>query len=62
MMKAAPVAPLVVAEPEFLLQFLIVALDTPTQLDQANVLFESDTRRQRGEPVFDRFGLPQRPL
>jgi hypothetical protein len=29
MMEAAPAAPLVMAEPEFLLEFLIVALDTP---------------------------------
>ena len=32
MMKAAPSASFIVTEPEFLLQFLIVALDPPAQL------------------------------
>ncbi|MDQ0564266.1 hypothetical protein QO004_006084 [Rhizobium mesoamericanum] len=32
MMKAAPAASLVVAEPEFLLEFLIIALDAPAVL------------------------------
>src|SRR5665213_3467472 len=45
--KATPVAPLIVTEPEFLLQFLIVALDAPAQLDQTDQFFEGDTRRQR---------------
>ena len=37
MMKATPAAPFIVAEPKFLLQFLIVALNPPAQfgkLDQ----------------------------
>lgn len=36
-----PAAPLVMAEPEFLLEFLIVALDAPAQLGGA------DQRRER---------------
>ena len=36
MMKAAPAATLVVAKAEFLLQFLIVALNPPAQLPLAN--------------------------
>ena len=32
MMKSAPVAAFIMSEPEFLLQFLVVALDAPAQL------------------------------
>ncbi len=62
MVKAAPVAPLVVPEAKLLLQFLVVALDAPAQLDQTDQLFEGDARRQRREPLFDGLGLGQRPL
>ena len=33
-METAPPAPLIIAEAEFLLQLLIVALDAPAQLDE----------------------------
>ena len=46
---------------EFLLQFLIVALDAPPQLDQTDQLFKGNTRWQRREPVFNPiYGLPLR--
>jgi len=40
--EAAPTAPLVVPEAEFLLQFLVVALDPPAQLGAVDQLGEGD--------------------
>lgn len=54
MMEAAPAAPLVMAEPEFLLQFLVIPLDAPAQLGEIDETLEGDVVRQRREPVFRR--------
>jgi len=62
MMKAAPSASFIVTEPEFLLQFLIVALDPPAQLGQVNEIPQRHIRRQSGQPVFGGFRFALRPL
>ena len=61
-MKAAPSASFIVTEPEFLLQFLIVALDPPAQLGQVNEIPQRHIRRQSGQPVFGGFRFALRPL
>jgi len=62
MMETAPVAPLVMTETEFLLQFLIVPLEAPAQLDQQDQFLERDALWQRREPVFGGFGFREWPL
>ena len=42
--KSAPSAPLIIAEAEFLLQPLIIALDPPSQLGEINQTLVGDTR------------------
>jgi len=44
-MKATPVTFFVVAQAKFLLQFLVVALDAPAQLDQADECLERKALR-----------------
>lgn len=62
MMEAKPAAPFEVPEPNFLLEFLVVALDAPTQLGKADELSEADILRQGREPAFGRLGLALGPL
>src|ERR1700758_974806 len=62
MMEAAPAASLVVPEPDFLLEFLIVPLNAPPQLGNIDQPLEADALRQRREPVFGRLRLPLGPL
>src|SRR6266478_4821197 len=62
MMESAPPAPLVVAEAEFLLEVLIVALDAPAQLGLIGHGPTRDRGRQGGEPVFGGFRLAFGPL
>src|ERR1700752_3023823 len=62
MMEATPAAPFVVAEPDLLLELLIVALDAPAQLGQIDELREADVLRQRGEPVFGWLRFTLRPF
>ncbi len=62
MMEAAPTASLIVAEPEFLFEFLIVALDAPAQLGGADELCERSGGRESGEPVFEWFGITLGPF
>jgi len=52
MMKASPTSPLEVAKPAFLLEVLIVALDTPAQLGFFDEVFEGDVGGLRREPIF----------
>ena len=42
MVKAAPTAPFEMAEPDLLLEFLIVALDAPAQLGEIDQTVERD--------------------
>src|SRR6267143_1272559 len=62
MVEAAPAASLVVTKPDFLLEFLIVALNAPAQLDKIDEPREADVLRQRREPVPGRLGFPFGPL
>src|SRR3984893_13281646 len=62
MVKASPASSLVMAESEFLLEFLVVALDPPAQLGEIDEFVEWNVLRQRGEPVFGRLFLVFRPL
>jgi hypothetical protein len=60
MMKSAPAACFIVAEPEFLLQFLIVALNPPAQLGQIDEIPQRHNGRQSGQPALREFGRPHR--
>ena len=48
MMKAAPAASFVVAQPEFLLQLLIIPFDDPPMFGQVHQFPETHVRRQSG--------------
>src|SRR5712692_4632376 len=61
-MEAAPAAPLEVIQPQLVLEFLVVALDSPPQLGQADEVGERDGLRQRGQPVLRRLGGAVGPL
>ena len=52
MVEAAPAAALVVPEPEFLLELLVVAFDAPPELGEFDQAREADVLRQGREPVF----------
>src|SRR4051812_17473057 len=60
--EAAPAAALVVPEPQFLLELLVVALDAPPELGKFNQAREADVLRQGREPVFGGLLLAFRPL
>ena len=61
-MEAAPAAPFEVAEPDLLLEFLIVALDAPAQLGEVDEFAEADVGWQGRQPVFGRLGFARGPL
>jgi len=52
MVRAAPVTPLVMTKSGFLFQFLVVALDAPAQLDQADQRF----LQERVQPLAEQQG------
>lgn len=67
MVEAAPAPPFEVVQPELVFEFLVVALDPPAQLGQADELGAGQRRRQRGQPVlrggrFPVWPLDQQPL
>src|SRR5580692_11133495 len=62
MMKAAPPAPFIITEAEFLLELLIIALDPPSQLCQVDQAIEGDVLGQGGKPILGRLGFVLRPL
>jgi hypothetical protein len=62
MMKAAPAAPFKMAEPDFLFELLIIALDAPAQLGQIDKTGEGNVVGKRGEPIFDRLILTLGPF
>src|SRR5450756_1035694 len=62
MVEAAPAAPLVMSKAEFLLEFLIIALDPPAQLGEIDQAFERCVLREVGEPVLGRLPLVRRPF
>src|SRR6516162_9116512 len=57
MMKAAPASPLIVAEPDLLLEFLIVAFDAPAQFGEIDQPGEADVLGQSRQPIFCRLLL-----
>src|SRR3982751_2105771 len=60
--EAAPAAALVVPEPEFLLELLVVAFDAPPELGRFNKALETNVLRQGREPVLGGLPLAFRPL
>src|ERR1043165_4713637 len=62
MVEAAPAAALVVPEPEFLLELLVVAFDAPPKLGEFDQAREADILRQGREPVLGGLLLAFRPL
>src|SRR5512134_3468758 len=60
--KASPAAALVVAEAEFLLEFLIVTLDPPAPLGRGDQILERRVGGQRREPILARLVLARRIL
>src|SRR5665647_2287664 len=61
-MEAAPSAPFEMPESDLLLELLIVAFDTPTQLGGVDQSAEGDLFRKGREPVFGRLILALGPL
>ena len=62
MMESPPASPLEMGEAELALQFLIVALDPPAQLDGVDESRERGVLRQGREEVFGRLRLALRPF
>src|SRR5215469_13224137 len=62
MMKAAPGTALEVVKPQFLLEFLEVALDSPAQLGGLDQLLKRRVRRKVGQPILGGFGAGFGPL
>src|SRR6202171_2647378 len=62
MVEAAPAAALVMPKAEFLLEFLVIALDPPAQLGQIDQSLEGDVVGKVGEPIFGRLPLTRRPF
>src|SRR5215210_2178175 len=60
--EAAPATPLIVPEPEFLLELLVVAFDAPPELGEFNHALEANVLRQGREPVFGGLLLSLGPL
>src|ERR1700689_1752175 len=61
MVEASPAAPLVMSKAEFLLEFLVIALDPPAQLGQIDQPLEGDVGKV-DEPIFGRLLLARRPF
>src|SRR5450759_493493 len=57
MMEASPSAPFIMPEPEFLLEFLVIALDAPAQLGEGTGAKASDNSEapQRATCVYRKF-------
>jgi hypothetical protein len=62
MVKTAPASSFIMSQSEFLLQFLVVALDDPTVFGQSHQISKLHVFRQSGEPVLGRFGFFAGPL
>src|SRR4030095_4098480 len=62
MVEAPPSSALIVSEPEFLFELLIIALDAPAQLGEIDQAFEGDVSCQRREPIFGRLVRALGPL
>src|SRR5690242_11737639 len=62
MVETAPAAALVVPQPEFLLELLVIAFDAPPELGEFDQAREADLLRQGREPVLGGLLLTFRPL
>lgn len=62
MVETSPAPPFELSEAEFTLQFFVVALDTPAQLDDVNESFERHIFGQGGEPVLCRLRVALGPF
>jgi hypothetical protein len=62
MMKAAPLAPLIIREPDFLFEFFVVAFDPPAQFGEMNQFLQRRPGRQRREPILGRRALALGPF
>jgi hypothetical protein len=62
MVKAPPTSAFVMAQPNLLLEFEIIALDPPAQLGQVDQALERDVGRQGGQPIVRGLGLAVRLL
>src|SRR6478672_10488403 len=62
MMKAAPAASFVVVEPQFMLEILIIPLNSPAQFGPVNQIDQGGRRRQGREPVLARLLVALWPL
>ena len=62
MVKASPAPAFVVAEPQLLLELLIIPLNAPAQFGRVNQLADCDRLRQGRKPVSDWLRLTFRPL
>src|SRR3954447_10861077 len=60
--EAAPAAALIVPEPEFLLELLVVAFDAPPELGKLDHALKADLLWQGREPVLGGLPLAFRPL
>ena len=60
--KASPASSFIVIEAEFLLEFLIVALDPPAHFGGCDELLEVGVGRQGRKPVFGRCAFALRPF
>ena len=61
-MKPAPTSSFEMPQPQFLLQFFIVAFDDPTKLGQEDQVPEFRFRGQGGQPILRGLGFALRPL
>src|ERR671917_2680895 len=62
MMEAAPTAPLIVSETQFLFQLLVIALDPPAQFRQIDQTIEGHVRWEGGQPILGGLGLTLGPF
>src|SRR6185503_10924397 len=62
MMEAAPTSPLIMAQPQLLLQFQVIALDAPAHLCCGHQIVDGSVLGQRRQPVLGRFALVLRPF
>ena len=62
MMEAAPAAPFIVSQAQFLFQLLVIALDAPAQFGQIDQAIEGHVRRDGGQPIFGGLGLTLGPF
>src|SRR3954462_11008882 len=62
MVEAAPGAALVVPEPDFLLEILVIPLDAPAQLSQVDQIGEAGLLGPSRQPVLRRLRLALGPL